>query len=550
MPNFQSITDGVSSNTSIRNPLNQMSWVNVATNKRIPVDRNRSYIVSCWIRSYSGTGRRVYIGVALFDINGNNIGVTNTITNSTQWSYGALDGVEPGTSWARYRYRFGNNTARDFPLNAVYMSPLVILGYNPGTGGTSIHEAQDLRIETYEPITTQNAEAYLRNVNVSGGLITADYLSSFSANLGTITAGTVSSTNITASTITGGTITGTTLSGVTGTFSGTLTAGVVDISKLVGQLTSYSTPGNITITVPQDLTSMRTTLTGGGGGGGAGQNYIGYQIPGAGGGSSATVIITLEQLTPGQQFRLVIGSAGLGGSSSGSSGTNGTESRLENIAGTVVYCRAYGGGGGQGALSRDPTTSPPQGGTGGTGTGGTVVNGNTAASIPALYIPPEPPGGDDDCFYPDTLINISKTGDSIPIMYLNVGDTVFDGQQLTKVKAIITVVMGNRKAWNLNGSITTGDHLFKLADNSWGAIEPERFERGRRNKIKNGVLVGNISQPIINTIVSGTVLYNNITAEIKEEILSNKQPMITLWTESGLVQLSNGIVADANPQEK
>lgn len=109
-----------------------------------------------------------------------------------------------------------------------------------------------------------------------------------------------------------GTFTGT-LQGATGTFSGELAAGTVDVSKLVGQTSLYSSPGTFTLTVPASLTSMRVILVGAGGGGATAVQWgSAGGSPGGGGGGGGVSIATFNNLTPGQTFTLVVGAGGAG----------------------------------------------------------------------------------------------------------------------------------------------------------------------------------------------------------------------------------------------
>jgi hypothetical protein len=141
------------------------------------------------------------------------------------------------------------------------------------------------------------------------------------------------------------------LQAATGSFGGTLLAGTVDVSKLVGSTTLYTTPGTYQITVPAGFNRLQVTLIGGGGGGG---NLTGwYQASGGGGGGGYTqAVFTVSE---GQTFTLTVGAGGQVGQSGQA---------------TTVSGLASAGGGGVGAVTSSP--APPgssvPGGAGGSGT--------------------------------------------------------------------------------------------------------------------------------------------------------------------------------------
>jgi hypothetical protein len=181
---FATITDGKVGNTVARNPVKGAgyagTWMNAA--KRTPIDPTKTYRVRAWIRRVAGSGTRAaYIGVALFDANGSNIGTTGA--GSTQWYYAAT--VIPTTTWTEYTGSFGADTAagRTFPANARTMAPLFILGWKDDSNEQ--HEIQDLRIEEVLPgtlikdgtITTAKIETGGLDAKViTTGLLTTDVL--------------------------------------------------------------------------------------------------------------------------------------------------------------------------------------------------------------------------------------------------------------------------------------------------------------------------------------------------------------------------------------
>ena len=109
-----------------------------------------------------------------------------------------------------------------------------------------------------------------------------------------------------------GSLYGANITGTNGTFSGVLSAGSVDFTTSVGTTTTYNTAGTFAITVPANMTSMRINLMGGGGGGGAGGSYSNTG-GGQGGFGSVLTIITLNGLTAGTGYTLVVGSGGTAG---------------------------------------------------------------------------------------------------------------------------------------------------------------------------------------------------------------------------------------------
>ena len=233
------------------------------------------------------------------------------------------------------------------------------------------------------------AGVYLSGTMIQDGMITAQHiaaatmtadkmsvaqLSAIAADMGSITSGSMninnqfivdSFGNLTArSGAFSGTLSGADVTGATGTFGGSLTAGTVDISKLVGVTTTYLTPGTYTLTVPTDKTSMRATLVGGGGNGGTGASTnIGVEGGGGGGGSGYLSVAIFNGLTPGATYTLTVGSGG----------------QATIIAGLISAAPGSNGGNG--------TRTP--GGVGGTGRINGVAGQNASAGLPAVW----PKGG-------------------------------------------------------------------------------------------------------------------------------------------------------------
>jgi len=127
--------EGITSRYALQN-VGSNVWY-FSTNK-IPIDRNKRYIVECYARTISGNSGTFFLVVRLLDINGNNIG-----GDGTYWYY-PVGNVVPPSTWQFYYGFFGNGTAKQFPSNAAYMQIGVILNYQFGTN--RIMQVQGLRI--------------------------------------------------------------------------------------------------------------------------------------------------------------------------------------------------------------------------------------------------------------------------------------------------------------------------------------------------------------------------------------------------------------------
>lgn len=183
----------------------------------------------------------------------------------------------------------------------------------------------------------------------------------------------------------GGTFTGS-LSAATGTFAGSLLAGVMDFSSFAGVSYQYKTPGNFSLTVPADKTSMRITVIGGGGGGGGGgaNQDDGYTPGGGGGGGGAgNTISGTYTMKAGSTINFTVGSGGTGGGAQAWWGSNpGSAGTSSSLSGTLsndvpMSCSASGGtGGGGGCANGSQYGSTSLGGAGGSigGASGQTVN--------------------------------------------------------------------------------------------------------------------------------------------------------------------------------
>ena len=149
------------------------------------------------------------------------------------------------------------------------------------------------------------------------------------------------------------------------TFSGKITAGSIDLTKLSGMSQVLTADG--TFTVPEGMTSMTVTVKGAGGGGGAsftsGNEYNGITVyPGGTGGRGGLYKATYS-VSPGQVFTAVIG---LGGAA-GVAGSGTTTSFEGTGVSAVATGGSVGGDGGEGGTNNG--TPGTGGGSGGTGLG-------------------------------------------------------------------------------------------------------------------------------------------------------------------------------------
>lgn len=144
------------------------------------------------------------------------------------------------------------------------------------------------------------------------------------------------------------------LNAATGSFAGNLMAGVLDFSKLAGELYTYLSAGTYTITVPPEKTTMRVSICGGSGGGGftGWENNV-YNFGGGGGGGSNMVVATFNNLTPGATYTLVVGAKGIGATTvaSGKLGNSGSNGGDSYITGLITAQGGQGGTGGNGGSS-------------------------------------------------------------------------------------------------------------------------------------------------------------------------------------------------------
>ncbi len=239
-------------------------------------------------------------------------------------------------------------------------SPFFYLTTPTTINGVSIQAGAYMKAAYIHDASITNAKI----ANLSADKITAGTLSADRIGANTLTADKINGNNLAVvnGTFSGslqaatGTFTGS-LSAATGTFSGRLTAGTLDPGVFAGRSYSYATPGSYAITVPTDTQwssiSMRFTLQGAGGGGGG--VLVQRRPAGAGGGGAGgSITITINNLTPGATYTLVVGTGGKGGYGY----ANGAAGGSTSIAGYS----ASGGAGGGGALGGEQSVGIGGGG--------------------------------------------------------------------------------------------------------------------------------------------------------------------------------------------
>lgn len=158
-------------------------------------------------------------------------------------------------------------------------------------------------------------------------------------------------------------------------------------------LSSFTSPGTTSFTVPSGVYRVWITLTGGGGGGGNG----GWFDPGGGGGAGITIINCPLSVSPGQNLTVTVGAGGAAASNGGNTtvsgcppayggragGSGGSNIGEEGSPGAAGYYGAGSGWAGDGAKSSG-LYPPGSGNGGGASFWGAGGNGNGGAgSAPA-----------------------------------------------------------------------------------------------------------------------------------------------------------------------
>ncbi len=177
-------TDPKSSNFAAQNT-STGTWI--YNKKRIPIERDKAYVVECYARTVSGSTGTFYLAVRLWDKDGNNIR-----GDGTWWYYPAAY-VVPNSTWTYYYGVFGNGTSRPFPSNAAYMTVGAILGYE----GDRIMQVQGLTIrQVLDSVYIRDAS--ITTAKIQDAAITDAKISNLNAskiNAGTLTVG--GSSNVT-----------------------------------------------------------------------------------------------------------------------------------------------------------------------------------------------------------------------------------------------------------------------------------------------------------------------------------------------------------------
>ena len=138
------------------------------------------------------------------------------------------------------------------------------------------------------------------------------------------------------------------------TVTGTRNFSIVQKSPVI---TSYTSTGSGTYSVPVGVSAMDVLLVAGGGSGGSGQYSMG------GGGAGGLIYRPAFPVTPGGSVSYAVGGGGAGSASNGAKGSNGQNSTF----GTLV---TQGGGAGGGFDSGNNGGGPGNGNPGGSGGGG------------------------------------------------------------------------------------------------------------------------------------------------------------------------------------
>lgn len=145
-----------------------------------------------------------------------------------------------------------------------------------------------------------------------------------------------------------GDIEATSLNAATGTFAGTLMAGVIDPTQMVGQTFTYTTPGTYAVTTLTHTSTVKFAICGGGGGGAGGRgntadrcDYSGYA-----GNPASAVIMTLTNVPAGATISTTVASGGAGGINGGTGSAGGTSSITLVYGGNTYNYYAAGGNGG------------------------------------------------------------------------------------------------------------------------------------------------------------------------------------------------------------
>jgi hypothetical protein len=190
----------VAGKNAIRNKVGQRGWVN--SKDLIPFDRNKTYRLHAVARRTSNANGRFYLGVALFDGDGANIG-----GDGTQWWYAVSFATHPSTAAVEYNFQFGADTDKEFASSARFMKPLAILNLlshddlNDGVTYQGHWYVQDLRIEEMSPASLI-VDGAIEADKIASSAVTANKISANAVTANKINAGAITSAKIAADAIT------------------------------------------------------------------------------------------------------------------------------------------------------------------------------------------------------------------------------------------------------------------------------------------------------------------------------------------------------------
>lgn len=205
---IQVVTDGQIGNRVLRSGATEQ-WGQEAT-PTIPIDRNKTYRVSMWVRGVGSPNGTVFGVIDLRDSSG------NVITgDGSYWLYWPSNATP--TTWTYYEKLFGVGTTKTFPDNGrtIYIGYGANYGCAVGHACQGYYEYQDIRVEEVLPSTL-----------IQDGAITTDKVAANAITAGKIAANTITASQIAANTITGAQIAANAID------TDELTAGAVTAEKI------------------------------------------------------------------------------------------------------------------------------------------------------------------------------------------------------------------------------------------------------------------------------------------------------------------------------
>lgn len=189
------ITDGPSGINVLRST-NDGSLGNIIANNRVPVDQDKVYRFSVWLRSSAVADGVVYLGGTFRNGDG-----TNSNLNGG-YIYAGNSGTRPPNTWTKYAGVL-SVAAGTIPASASYFFPILYLNYGATAG---YMEAQDFRVEEVLPGTLIKDGAivtgHMAANSISGDRIQAGTLDANKVDAATISAATAFLNNIQAGVVT------------------------------------------------------------------------------------------------------------------------------------------------------------------------------------------------------------------------------------------------------------------------------------------------------------------------------------------------------------